>query len=199
MEMLDAWLTVIARDGWAAARLDAVAAAAGQPPAAVAAVLPDRWTALRAFDRALAVAALAEASTPAETSVRDRLFGIVMAHFDAAQSHRNTIRTLVDAARRDPGLAAFGIATLSVTVARLVDAAGVVTTGWLGPLRAQALTLLYLQVARAWLADESADLGATMKALDTALANAERWAKRLPDRSATATAALPAAPDAAVG
>jgi len=199
MDTLDAWLMVIARDGWDQAHLEAVAAVAQQSAAAAAEALPDRWAALRAYDRQLAVAALAEATAGPDISVRDRLFGIIMAHFDAAQPHRKAVAMLVHAARRDPALALFGAATLPATVARLVDAAGVATTGWLGPLRIQALTLLYLRVARTWLADDSADLAATMKALDSALAGGERWARWLPQRDAIATAALPDARDAATG
>ena len=99
-----------------------------------------------------------------------------MERFDAAQAQRPAAQALASAARRDPGLAAFMLATSGLSVARLADAAGVVTTGWLGPARVQALTLLYLRVSRTWLDDASADLAATMKQLDSQLARAESFA-----------------------
>lgn len=180
--ILDAWLTVIAADGWAGARIDAVAENCGITTAAVAAALPDRWAALTAFGRTLDVSALAEAGVDREASVRDRLFSILMARFDAALEHRDAARALAAAAPRDPGLAAFMAVGVVQSVARLAAAAGVATGGFAGPLRVQALTVLYLAVARAWLADDSPDLAATMKELDTRLGQAETWARRLPHR-----------------
>lgn len=190
--ILDAWMTTIARDGWAAARIDAVAEAAGVTTGAVAAVLPDHWAALAAFGRSLDVAALAEAGHDREASVRDRLFALFMARFDAAQEQRAAAQVLAVAAPRDPGLAAFMLASLPPSVARLAAAAGVATGGLAGPLRVQALTVLYLAVARAWLADDSDDLAATMKELDSRLAQAETWARRLPHRLAQVSEIVPA-------
>lgn len=173
MHILDAWLKVIARDGWAEARLGAVAELAGVTSSAAADALSDRWAALRAYGERLDKAALAEAGTEAGMSIRDRLFAMLMERFDAAQDHRAAAQALASAARRDPGLAGFMLLTLGLSIARIADAAGVRTTGWLGPARVQALTLLYLQVSRTWLEDESADLAATMKVLDSQLARAE--------------------------
>jgi ubiquinone biosynthesis protein COQ9 len=178
--ILDAWLTVIATDGWASARIDAVAECDGTTTAAVAAALPDRWAALTAFGRALDVSALAEAGVDREASVRDRLFSVLMARFDAALDHRDVARILAAAAPRDPGLAAFMALGVVQSVARLAAAAGVATGGFIGPVRVQALTVLYLAVARVWLTDDTPDLAATMKELDTRLAQAETWARRLP-------------------
>lgn len=191
MDSLDAWMTVIGRDGWAEARIDAVATAAGTTTAMVAATLPDRWAALQAYGLSLDRAALAEAGADSGVSVRDRLFTLLMERFDAAQPHRAAAKALADAARRDPGLAAFMLMALPVSVARLADAAGVATAGLLGPLRVQALTAVYLMVARTWLGDASADLAATMKELDTRLAQAETWARRLPHRPPTMPVAVP--------
>ena len=198
--ILAAWLTVIARDGWAGARIDAVADAAGTTTAAVAAAVPDRWAALAAFGHDLDVAALAEAGADRDASIRDRLFALFMARFDAAQPYREAARVMAAAARRDPGLAAFIALDLPRAVARLADAAGVATGGLTGPLRVQALTALYLVVARVWLTDDSADLAATMKELDARLAQAETWARRLPHRApppATSPPVTPALPSAA--
>lgn len=179
-QILDGWLTAIARDGWVATRIDGVAELCGATTAEVAAAYPDRWTALRGYQARLDTAALADAGTDRDASVRDRLFAILMARFDAGENHKAAVRILADAARRDPGLAAFMMVTLPVSVARLADATGVETGGWLGPLRVKALTLLVLYVSRTWLDDTDPDLAATMKALDTALERAERWASHSP-------------------
>jgi len=192
--VLNAWMTAIGRDGWAGVRIDGVAEIAAVTTGVVAAALPDRWAALAAFGRSLDVAALAEAGHDREASVRDRLFALLMARFDAAQEQRAAAQILATAAPRDPGLAAFMLVSLPPSIARLAAAAGVATGGFAGPLRVQALTLLYLAVARTWLADDSEDLAATMKELDARLAQAEIWARRLPHRLASVSAAPPMPP-----
>lgn len=191
--ILAAWLTVIGRDGWAGARIDAVAVAAGLTTGAVAARLPDRWSALAAFGRHLDTDALAEAGADRDASVRDRLFALLMARFDAAQDRRDAVQAVAAAARRDPGLAAFMVLRLPPAIARLAEAAGVDTGGLAGPLRVQALVALDLAVARVWLTDDSVDLAATMKELDTRLAQAETWARRLPYRAVVTLPEMPPA------
>ncbi len=193
--MLRAWTEVIARDGWAAARLDAVAAVAAVDAGRIAETLPDRWTAVSAFVRHVETAALAEAGDSG--TVRDRLFAMIMAGFDAAQDARTAATTVAAAWPGDPALAVFLGLNLSRSLGRLAEAAGI-SGGFGGIVRTQALGLLCLAVARVWLSDESADLGATMKELDTRLAQAESWVRRLPHRAPPAATppdllALPAA------
>ena len=176
-EILDGWLTGIARDGWTGVRIDGVAQLSGVTTAEVFDTFPDRWAALRGFQARVDRSALAEAGSDRDASVRDRLFAMIMARFDAGETHKAAVRQLVPAAQRDPGLAAFFLATLPQSAARLAEAAGVATTGWRGPLRVKAVELLLLHVSRTWLDETDPDLAATMKALDTALERAERWSR----------------------
>lgn len=181
--ILDGWMAAIAAHGWRDATVQGAAVLAGSTADAVTAVLPDRWSALAAFGRRLDRAALAEAASDRDASIRDRLFALLMARFDAAEDHKAAVRTVGEAARRDPALAAFLLASLSVSVGRIAAAAGVATGGLLGIVRVEALAVLVAQVSRTWLDDDDPDLAATMKALDTALERAERWANRaLPGR-----------------
>ena len=179
-QILDGWLTTFEQDGWVLSRIDGAARHAGATLAETAAAYPDRWSALRGIQDRLDRAALSEAGADRDASIRDRLFGLLMARFDAAEDHKPAIRALAEAARRDPGLAAFFLATAPASIGRIAEAAGVDTSGWLGPLRVKALTVLLVQVSRTWLDDEDPDLGSTMKALDGALERAERWAERFP-------------------
>jgi len=195
MDILGAWLTVIARDGWANARIGAVAIVAAVDAGAVADIIPDRWAALRSYGRHLDRAAIAAAAADPDASVRDRLFTMIMERFDAAQPHRGAALELRRAVTRDPGLSAFFATDLPCSVARVADAAGVYTTGLLGPLRVKVLTVLYLRVARVWLQDETADLAATMKALDALLAQAERWARQTPHCPVATATAMPQSAD----
>lgn len=179
-QILDGWLTAFEQDGWPSARIDAAARHAGTTTAETARAYPDRWSALRGMQHRLDTAALAEAGADLDSSIRDRLFGLLMARFDAAEDHKPAIRRVAEAARSDPALIAFFLVTAPLSIARIAAAAGVDTGGWLGPLRVKGLTLLTVQVSRTWLDDEDPDLGETMKALDGALERAERWAGRFP-------------------
>lgn len=179
--ILDAWSRVIGRDGWSLARIDAVARAAGCNASEVAAQAGDRWEALRGLDSRFEQVALAEAASDPDESVRNRLFALFMARFDALQDQRDLARQLRSAARTDPALAVFVMTLLPPMLRRLAEAAGVDAGGLFGPVRIAALSVLYVQIVRVWLTDDSADLSATMKALDGALARAERAANFPPD------------------
>ncbi len=193
--ILRAWTDVIARDGWADARLGTVARVAGVGAGTIAETLPDRWAAVAAFVDHLQKAALADGGE--DGTVRDRLFAMIMGGFDAAQDARPAVTVVAEAVPRDPALALFLGLRLSTSLGRIAEAAGI-AGGIGGVLRTQALGVLILAVVRVWRADDSADLGATMKELDTRLAQAETWVRRLPHRAplgATSPAplALPAA------
>ena len=193
--ILDAWVHVITRDGWPQARIDAVARAAARGVDAVAEVAADRWEALRALDKRIERHALAEAASDPDESVRNRLFALLMGRFDAMQDQRDLARQLHEAARSDPALVLFVVTLLPPMVRRLGEAAGVDAGGLLGPLRIAALSALFVQVGHVWLSDESPDLSATMKALDTALARAESLANFRP----SFPKGLPAIPGSSAG
>lgn len=183
---LDAWLAAFAASGWEGARIDAVAQGAGIDVAALAAHYPDRWSAVAGLRRRVELAALSEAASDPEASVRERLFSLIMAGFDAAQPHRDAVAVLYRAARREPALTALALANVALSLGRVAAAAGVEGGGWRGPLRLQALAWAHRAAFRAWLEDESADLAATMRTLDGALGRIERLAglggaRALPD------------------
>lgn len=173
---LDAWLAAFPEMGWDGARIDAVARLGEMPIETVAAHFPDRWSAVAGLRRRVERAALAEAASDPDASPRERVFSLFMAGFDAVQPHRAAALALHRAARRDAGLAAWGLANVALSLGRVVPAAGVATGGWRGGLRLQALAWVHRQAFRAWLEDESADLAATMRALDGALGQIERLA-----------------------
>lgn len=187
--IVDAFMEVIAQNGWSGARLEQVAKVAQRDIAEVVGSVGDRWDALRAYRRRIDLEALGAVMGDDSSSVRDRLFDLLMARFDAMQAQRPAIEQLVRSTRRDPGLAAFFARELPKSFRRLADAAGVDTGGYFGPLRVRALAMLNLVVMRTWLDDETSDLSRTMKALDERLARAERCARWLPDRTEATSAA----------
>lgn len=189
-DLLDAWLAVFARDGWRGAAPEAAAGEAGLDAGAVLTSLGDRWDAVAALSARIDRMALGEASAGNGLSTRERLFDLLMARFDALQAQREGFVALIDAARSDPALGLFLLSRLTRAMRRTAEAAGVDTGGWRGPLRVRALLALYIDVARTWQRDEEPDMARTMRALDAALARAERLA----GRRRTVTPPLPEAP-----
>lgn len=181
---LDALMTVIERQGWHQATLEAVAKEAEMSVSQLVLTAGNRFDMLARFGRRADIAAL-RSLNPADTglSTRDRLFDLIMARFDAHQPYRGAIRTLARASCTDPGLAAFFACRLPQSISVIADAAGVRTTGLGGAARVHGLTLLYLSVTRTWLNDETPDMSRTMAALDQALGRAERWCRHRDWRS----------------
>ena len=58
----------------------------------------------------------------------------------------------------------------------MLEAAGLNSGGWKGTFRRNGLALVYVRTSLVWLKDETEDLSSTMKTMDQALSDAERWA-----------------------
>jgi hypothetical protein len=170
---LDAWLAVIARDGWRAATLDAVVEETGRDRFDLAREIADPIDALGGFLDDISASAL-EASARAEGSVRDRLFDGIMAGFDRLQAHRAAVKAMINA--RDPAVPALIALRAGTATRRLAAASGMSTVGLSGGLRVAALSGLLARALHAWRKDESADMAATMAELDRLLDQAERAA-----------------------
>jgi hypothetical protein len=169
---------LIADRGWSRLSIADAARQADLPLDRARARFPGRAMVLARFGRLADQAALALA--PSEGAPRDRLFDMLMRRIDVLQSHRAGVLALLR------GLPAKPLLTLMLTAASersmgwMLQAAGVSATGPLGHLRAKGLLAVWLWTLRAWRGDESVDLAATMAALDTALARAERAAGWFP-------------------
>ena len=61
----------------------------------------------------------------------------------------------------------------------MLEAAGILSSGPFGLLRAKGLLAVWLITERVWLGDDSPDLGPTMAALDRNLRRAEKFATQL--------------------
>lgn len=181
----------IAAEGWSRFSIARAAQAAGLKLDQARLRFPRKASVLIRFGRLADAAALAGA--PSEGAVRDRLFEMLMRRFDVLQAHRAGVVALLRHLPFAPPLAALlGCASLA-SMGWLLEAAGVSARGPLGRLRAKGLLGVWLWAMRAWISDESHDLSATMAALDTALARAERASRWVPDgsRHAGATAEPP--------
>lgn len=176
-DLLKATLDEVAAMGWRETTIAAVAARAGVSEQQAAIWAPTKLhlagRIMQGIDQQTfaRVSAVDESSTP-----RDRLFDVLMKRFDALQANRDAVKAVVEAAVRNPPLAAAMATRLSCSMASVLAAAGISPRGPLGCLRTVGLKAVYMNALRQWMRDDSADMSKTMAALDKALNWAERAA-----------------------
>jgi AcrR family transcriptional regulator len=110
----------------------------------------------------------------ASEPLRERLFDILCARFDAHAPHKKAVESIVRAARRDLPLALELNRLVTISMGWMLEAAGISATGGRGALRAQGLALVWARAMRVWLHDDGPDMARTMAALDKGLRRAER-------------------------
>ena len=188
---------IAGRTGWGRVSVVEAATEAGLPLARARARFPGRLAILMRFGLIADQAALGEA--PADQSPRERLFDMLMRRIDVLQAHRDGVIALLRFLPTDPPLALLLSRATRRSMRWMLEAAGVPTRGLRGELAISGLVAVWLWTVRAWHDDESADLSATMAALDKALGRAERAADWLHGRAArtadTADGSKPADPE----
>ena len=163
----EAALYVIARKGWQGLTLDDVAAKAKISLK----TYKSRNDLLPVIVSYMDERMLAGIPASFTGSFHDRLFEILMARFDAFQSHRKAMLSIFHAIPREPK-AVCAIMPCIRTSASLV----IGKTGMTGCRTLNTLTLFGIMAAtaRIWAKDESPDLAKTMSALDKHIAQAEK-------------------------
>jgi AcrR family transcriptional regulator len=176
---LDAALRLAATRRWTDIALGEIAAEAGLTLGEMLRHVRSKSALLASFSRRIDEAMLA---TPAEAdgSVKDRLFELLMRRFDALGAYRDAVQGILDGMARDPATTLCQGPALVASMRYLGDAAGVKTTGVLGPLKINALAAVYLCTLRVWLKDDSADAAKTMADLDKKLGRLESWTSNFP-------------------
>jgi hypothetical protein len=172
--LIAAWLALAADGGRQFPSVAAAAREAGLPLERARARFASRASVLMGFGRIADQAALTGAAS--DGPVRDRLFDSIMRRIDVFQAHRAGVLAVLRALPGMPPVALLLAMATERSMRWLLDAAGVRTSGVAGALRVRGLVAVWLWTLRAWQSDESADLSATMAALDRALGHAERAA-----------------------
>jgi AcrR family transcriptional regulator len=183
--LIDAALALAARQGWRRTGLAEIAAEAGLGLAEAYALHRSKAGILAAFRRRIDAEVLAGAGADAEDPRRDRLFDTLMRRFEALKPHKAAVRAILRDSIGHPG-ALLGAAALRRSMRWMLEAAGISTSGCRGRLLVHGVLALYGSVMRVFLTDESADLAATMAALDRGLKRGEAWCKYLPRGRAAA-------------
>ncbi len=173
--------------GWADVNIAEAARDAELPLGRVRARFPGRGAVLLRFGVMADQAALAAGSN--DPSPRERLFDMVMSRFDALQQNRGGILQLLRAMRTDPATSLLLYGATLRSMKWLLDGASIPSSGLVGTLRVHGLLALWLYALRAWETDESADLSATMAAVDRGLDRAIQAENMLPGRGPAEEAA----------
>ncbi len=177
-QVIDAALALAATRGWRELNLADIAEAAKLPLSKVYPAYSSKAAILRGFTRRIDAAVLAtEEPGAGEGGARDRLFDVLMRRFDALKPHREALGNIVFDEARDPVSVLCGLGRLERSMAAMLEAARLSAGGLRGLVRAKALGLAYLATLRVFLNDDSADLAATMAALDRNLGRLDRLAR----------------------
>lgn len=165
------WMAALAAHDWNKVTTEQAAAMAGLDVADLRGTLGDRFSALAALQDRVADRAVAAAAAAAG-GPREQLFDGLMAGFDLLQEQRGAVLAIWKA--RNPPILLLVGGRAQLHLRRLALAAGVETRRIRGRARGLALAVICWQALRAWIADESDDMSATMAALDSLLDKAER-------------------------
>lgn len=181
---LERAFATIEEKGWSRLTLADLAAALELTLVELRTVIDSKYDLISALNRHVDAAVLEEcASIDVNDSPRDRLFEVLMARFDALTPYRDALGMMAFSVRSDLRLAAMTHKHLQRSMDWMLEAAGLGEGGLCGKLRQNGLTVVYIRTSMAWLKDGSEDLSATMKALDQALEDAERWANSVENGS----------------
>ena len=181
---LERAFATIEEKGWSRLTLTDLAAALELSLVELRAMVDSKYDLISALNRQVDEAVLQEcASIDLNDSPRDRLFEVMMARFDALTPYRDALGMMAFSARSDFRLAAMTHKHLQRSMGWMLEAAGLGEGGLRGKFRQNGLTVVYIRASMAWLKDDSEDLSATMKALDQALEDAERWANSVENGS----------------
>lgn len=174
---IGAALDLAADKGWRDLALADIAEKAGLSIAELYALYPSKTAILAGYSRGIDAAVLAGTGSPEEGELaKDRLFDLLMRRFDKLDAHKAGLVRVAEDTGRDPLSLICSLASLDRSMAAMLEAAGISTTGLRGVIRIKGLAAVYLAGLRAWFRDDSADKAKTMAALDRALGRAERMA-----------------------
>lgn len=166
-KILDAALTLAARQGWETMTLADIAHEAQLSLSDLRAQAEDKSDIVRALFARIDAAMLQ--STNFEGSPKDRLFDLFMARFDALNAHRAGFVSILNAFKSAPADLIRALPGLCSSMRWVAEGAGLYTNGWRAEGQNLALVFVYLNALRAWKDDNSADLAATMASVDKEL------------------------------
>lgn len=177
-------LELAAEKPWEEVTLREISARSGVSLEDIRTHFEDRGDIIAALGRIMDRKVLAGVSAEAEdsSSMRERLFDLLMDRFEALNAYREGVKSVLRSFRLDPKQAVICMPHICRSMSWMLEAAGADTAGLSGAAKVAGLTGIYLKVLRVWAEDESPDLPKTMAALDKALGRAEAAVNTLKGR-----------------
>ncbi|SDU29155.1 TetR/AcrR family transcriptional regulator [Stappia sp. ES.058] len=179
-KIVSAFLSLLAEKGWTGFDMSDVAEGAGVKLSVLRGAFATKTACFKAFVADIDQTVLDRVDPEmSDEPARDRLFDVLMTRLDALQPHREAVRALMTAARKDPQLALTLNADARVSQRWMLTAAGLPSSGVRAQMIAQGLVVAFSRVVDVWLDDEDPGLARTMSALDRQLDDGEVWLSRL--------------------
>lgn len=175
--ILDAVLDLVPVTGWRGLSFAEIADDTGVSLDQIHASFPTKASLLGGLLARVDHQILAEGAAEKDESARDRLFDVIMRRFDALGPHRQAISTILGDLPTDPVACLHMLPRFANSMAWMLEAAGLSSSGVTGAIRIKGLALIYLATLRVWLGDDSEDQARTMAALDRNLRQAERMVR----------------------
>ena len=179
--ILSAALTLAATKGWRSTSLADIAVEADVSLAEAYAAYPTKAAILTGLLSQTDQQVLSEGGIDDQEPVRDRLFDVLMRRFDALEPHKPAVAAILRDLPLDPSSLIVALPNFALSMAWMLEAAGLSSTGLAGAIRIKGLALVYLNALRIWLNDDSEDMARTMAAVDRGLRRAESCAATLAD------------------
>ncbi len=178
---VEAALRLAGKMPWDEISLADIAAEAKVPEDDLRALFPTKLSLLEAYGRRVDERVEARcASISMDETMKDRLFEAIMIRLDVLGDHRGAVASIIRSTLRGkPNTITAGASALRRAMAQLLDLCGEPPFGVCRQFKLRVLGLIYLNVLRVWLTDDTPDTGKTMAALDKALARAEALIKIL--------------------
>ncbi len=181
LDLLDAALALVERDGWHRYGALALARETGAGLAEICAELGDRAAVVAAVGRRADISMVDLAATDLlELTPRERVFELMMRRFDALRGARKALAALRNERALD---AAFqGLGNLRQAMRLITEAAGLDSSGPRRAVLLAALATAYVRTGNVWLGDDSEDQATTLAELDKQL---DKIASLLPAAEST--------------
>jgi AcrR family transcriptional regulator len=181
--IVQAALALASERGWRDVSLADIAARAELPLLEVYEAFPSKTAILPRLIGSTDAAVLSHGPAIGADSPRDRLFDVIMRRFDALQSRRTGTVAILRDLPYDPASSLCLAARLGRSMAWMLEAAGISSSGCTGSVKVNGLALIYLDAIRVWMNDDSPDMARTMAAVDKGLRRAEQITRSVPMRS----------------
>lgn len=170
--IVDATLALAETKSWRSLTLGDIAAAASLSLAETMAAFPSKTAVLSAFSRRIDAETLKllseEDAADGTATSRDRLFDTIMLRFDAMTPYRAALNAIATDVAQEPLSALPLVSPTLKSLALLLEASGIDSSGLKGALRVRGLGVAWVSAFRVWLTDNE-DQTKTMAELDKRL------------------------------